>query len=63
MTYQQIQNILKIGSESTESILHDYLGLRKMTCRWASQFLTEAQKQDRVDSCLKMLKKFDGSRS
>ena len=53
-----------MGSAATKSILHDYLGLRKMTCRWVSHFfLTEAQKQDRVDYCLAMLKKFDGSRS
>ena len=45
------------------SILHDYLGLRQITCRWVPHFLTEAQKQDRVDYCLAMLKKFDGDRS
>ena len=48
---------------ATESILHDYLGLRKFTCRWVLHFLTEAQNQDRVDYCLAMLKKFDGGRS
>ena len=34
-----------------------------MTCRWVFQSLTEAQKQDRIDSCLTMLKKFDEGRS
>ena len=29
----------------------------------STSFLTEAQKQDPVDYCLAMLKKFDGSRS
>ena len=28
-----------------------------------TSFLTETQKQDRVDYCLAMLKKFDGGRS
>ncbi len=54
---------MQIGSAATQSILHDYLGLKKVTCRWVPHFLTEAQKQDRVDYCLKMLEKFDGDRS
>ncbi len=63
ITYQEIEDILQIGSGATQSILHDYLGLEKVTCRWVSHFLTEAQKQDRVDYCLKMLEKFDDGRS
>ena len=54
---------LQIGSAAIESIRHDYLGLRKITCRWVPHFLTEAQKQDHVDYYLPMLKKFDGGRS
>jgi hypothetical protein len=45
---------LQIGSAATESILHDYLGLRKVTCRWVPHFLTEAQRQGRVDYSLAM---------
>lgn len=63
ITYQQIQDTLQIGSAATESILHDYLGLRKITCRWVAHFLTDAQKQDRVNYCLAMLEKFDDGRS
>ena len=63
LAYQQIQDTLQLGSAVTESIPHDYLGLRKMTCRWMSQFLTDAEKQDRLHSCLAILKKFDGGRS
>jgi len=55
ITYQQIQDTLQIGSAATGIILHDYLGLRKVTCRWVPHFLTEAQKQDRVDYCHAML--------
>ena len=54
--YRQIQDTLQIGSAVTQSILHDYLGLTKITCRWLSHFLTEVQNQDRVDYCLAMLK-------
>ncbi|CAF4548082.1 unnamed protein product [Rotaria socialis] len=60
---EAIQDTLQIGSAATETILHDYLGLRKITCRWVPHFLTEAQKQDRVDYCQAMLEKFDGGRS
>ena len=38
ITYQQIQDTLQIGSAATKSILHDYLGLRKITCRWVPHF-------------------------
>ncbi|CAF5224365.1 unnamed protein product, partial [Rotaria magnacalcarata] len=52
-----------IGSALTEIILHDYLGLKKVTCCWVPHSLHEVQKQDRVDYCLQMLEKFDGSKS
>ena len=42
------KDTLHIGSAATQSILHDYLGLRKITCRWVTQFLIEVQKQNRV---------------
>ena len=32
MTYEQIQDTMQNRSEATESIRHDYLGLRKITC-------------------------------
>jgi transposase len=63
ITYQEIEDALDIGSAATQSILHDYLGLKKITCRWVPHFLTEAQRQDRVDYYQKMLEKFDGGRS
>ena len=63
LTYQQIQDTLQIGSAASESILHDHLGSRRVTCRRVLHFFTEAQKQDHVDYCLAMLKNFDGGRS
>ncbi len=54
---------LQIGSAATEPILHEYLGLRKITCCWVPHSLTEAQKQDHVGYCVEMLEKFDSGRS
>jgi hypothetical protein len=53
---------LQIGSAAIEPILHEYVGLRKITCRWVPHSLTEAQKQDHVDYCAEMLEKLDGGR-
>ena len=63
IAYQQRQDILQIGSVATESVLHDYLDLKKITYSRVSQLLIEAQKQDRVDYCRVILKKLDGRRS
>ena len=60
-TYQQIQDILQIVSAATESILHDYISLRKITFRWVPHFLNEPPKLDRVDCYLAIFKKFDGT--
>ncbi len=54
---------MQIRSAVTEATLHDYLGLRMITCRSVPYFLTTAQKQEHVQYCLKMLEKFDGGRS
>ncbi len=61
--YQQIEDISQIRSAATEAILHDYLGLRMITYRSVAYFMTEAQKQEHVDYCLKILEKFDDGRS
>ena len=54
---------MQIRSAATEAILHDYLGLRMITCRSVPSFLTEAHKQEHADYCLKMPEKFDSGRS
>ena len=36
ITYQEIEDILQIGSAATNSILHNYLHLRNVICRWIS---------------------------
>ena len=54
MTRQQIEDTWH--SES-ESIADDCLALRKTTCPSGTHFLTEAEKQNFVGSCLEMLRK------
>lgn len=54
---------MRIRSAATKAILHDYLGLRMIACRSVPYFLTEAQKREHVDYCLKMLETFDSGRS
>ena len=63
MTYAEIQDIMKILSESLTRILHDCLGVRKRCARWVPHNLSEEQKRGMVDWCTHMLKKIDGGRS
>ena len=50
-TYQQIEAILGINSMAINSIIHDYLNLRKVCGRWVPHTLTDNQKQFRVQFC------------
>ena len=63
MTNVEIQDIMKISSGSLTCIPHDSLGVRRRCTRWVPNNLSEEQKQDRVDWCTHMLRKFDGGRS
>ena len=56
MIYAEIQDIMKISSESFTRILHDSLGVRKCCA-------SEEHKRVRVDWCNHMLRKFDERRS
>ena len=47
-TYQQIEAILDISSTTINSIIHDYLNLRKVCARWMPHTLTDDQKQLRL---------------
>ena len=44
-TYQQIETILGISSKAINSIIYDYLNLRKVCGGWVSHTLTDDQKQ------------------
>ncbi|CAF3191232.1 unnamed protein product, partial [Rotaria sp. Silwood2] len=61
--YEQIEYILSIGSPAVNSIIHDYLKLRKVCARWAPHQITEDQKQLRVEFCQQSLKRFEEGRS
>jgi histone-lysine N-methyltransferase SETMAR len=63
VTVQQLATAVGISSGSTSTILHERLGLSKVSARWVPHHLTQEQKQARVDWCRAMLDKFDGGRS
>jgi histone-lysine N-methyltransferase SETMAR len=63
ITVREIESTLGIGSSATTTILHDRLGLRKISSRWIPHLLTSEQKQQRIDWCHFMLSKFDKGRS
>lgn len=63
ITYEEIQETLGIGASTVNSILHRYLGVRKLASRWIPHLLSEDQKMARVDFCQFMIEKFDGGRS
>ncbi|KAF7279641.1 hypothetical protein GWI33_006889 [Rhynchophorus ferrugineus] len=49
---------LKIYTERVHHIIHEYLGMRKLSAKWLSRELTFDQKQRRVndsEQCLKMI--------
>ena len=58
-TYQHIEPILGISSTPINSIIHDYINLRKACARWVSHTLTDNQKQLRVQFCLHSLKRLE----
>jgi len=63
ITYEVLQTALGISSGSVQKILHEELGLRKLTSRWIPHLLLPEQKDQRVEWCKFMLKKFDEGKS
>lgn len=63
VTYTEIQQALNIGSGTVKTILHEHLGLRKLSCRWIPHLLTSEQKSARVDWCRFMLQKYEEGHS
>ena len=59
ITYDVIQTTLGISSWAVRKMLHEELGLHKMSSPWIPHLLTEDQKKARVDWCKLMLVKFD----
>ncbi|CAF4875489.1 unnamed protein product, partial [Rotaria sp. Silwood1] len=62
-TYQRIETILGISSIAINSIIHDYLNLRKVCAPWVPHTLTDDQKQLRVQFCGHSLKRFEEGQS
>ena len=62
-TYQQIEAILGISSTTINSIIHDYLNLRKVCGGWIPHALTDDQKQLPLQFCRHSLKRFEENRS
>ena len=58
MTYDEIQDIMKIPSASLTCI-----GVRKHCAHWVPHNLSEEQKWGGMDWCTHMQRKFDGGRS
>ena len=62
VTVLQIAEEVGISSGSVSNVLHNSLGLSKVSARWVPHMLTEEQKQRRVNWCRSMLEKFDGGK-
>ena len=59
VTYREIETTLVISGTSIDSILHQYLTVKKICSRWIPQNLSIAQKKARVDWSKEMLQKYD----
>ncbi|KAI6652366.1 Histone-lysine N-methyltransferase SETMAR-like [Oopsacas minuta] len=63
INYEQFAETLKIGKAAINTILHDYLGVRRLAARRILHNLSEMQLAARVEWCKFMLKKFKGGES
>ncbi len=52
-----------ISATAINSIIHDYLKLRKVCARWVPHQLTDDQKQWRIQFCRHSLKRFEEGQS
>lgn len=62
-SYECIRATLGIGMSQIQTILHQYLDVRKLCCRWIPHKLTSDQKVQRVEWCRETLEKFNGGTS
>ena len=58
-----MEAILGISSTTINSIIHDYLNLRKVCCGWVPHTLTDDRKQLPLQFCRHLLKRFEEGRS
>ena len=55
---EEIAQALGISHDSVSTILHDRLGMRKLTARWVPTFLSDEQIATRASVCSALLKRF-----
>ena len=55
---EEIAQALGISHGSVSTILHDRLGMRKLTARWVPKFLSDEQMATRASVCSTLLKRF-----
>ena len=55
---EEIVNALHISHGSVSTILHDRLGMRKLTARWIPKSLSDEQMATRASVCSALLKRF-----
>ena len=55
---EEIVQALGISHDSLSTILHDHLGMRKLTARWVPKSLSDEQMATRTSVCSTLLKRF-----
>ena len=55
---EEIANALHISHDSISTILHDRLGMRKLSARWVPKSLSDEQMATRASVCSALLKRF-----
>ena len=55
---EEITQALGIPHGSVSTILHDRLGMRKLSCRWVPKSLSDEQMATRASVCSALLKRF-----
>ena len=55
---EEIEQALGISHGSVSTILHDRLGMRKLTARWVPRSLSDEQMATRASVCSALLKRF-----
>jgi len=63
VTVRELEKSVGISDSSIVSILHDHLGMRKVSARWVPHHLNPNQMQARVEFSTFMLDKFDAGAS
>ena len=59
---REIADTLKISENSVFTILHEYLGIRKLFSKWMPRLLTPGQKQQRIADSERCLELFKGGK-